>query len=100
MIDLFMPQRLIIEGQSDNIEFDDFEIGTDIKVAGHDLGEVAHQQLGYLAETNPGQIAAARAPSDQPLTYKVRLRVPPTSKFSISANGHKPCAEIADVAPS
>ncbi|MGI9472584.1 MAG: hypothetical protein ACR2NZ_13675 [Rubripirellula sp.] len=33
-------------------------------------------ESGYLAETNPGQIAAARAPSDQPLTYRIRVRVP------------------------
>lgn len=31
---------------------------------------------GYLTDTQPGQIAAARAPSDQPLTYRVRVRVP------------------------
>jgi hypothetical protein len=44
---------------------------------------VAHQELerlrvetGYLAETEAGQIAAARAPSDQPLTYRIRVRVP------------------------
>lgn len=34
---------------------------------------------GYLTETQPGQIAAARAPSDQPLTYRVRVRVPSSS---------------------
>ena len=33
-------------------------------------------ETGYLQETDPGQIAAARAPSDQPLTYRVRVRVP------------------------
>jgi len=33
-------------------------------------------ETGYLQETGPGQIAAARAPSDQPLTYRVRVRVP------------------------
>ena len=34
------------------------------------------RENGYLAETPPGQIAAARAPSDQPLTYRVRIRSP------------------------
>ncbi len=43
-----------------------------------------HAQLGYLSPTEPGQIAAARAPSDQPLTYKLRLRVPPTSKYRVT----------------
>ena len=33
-------------------------------------------ETGYLQETGPGQIAAARAPSDQPLTYRIRVRVP------------------------
>ena len=33
-------------------------------------------ETGYLQQTAPGQIAAARAPSDQPLTYRVRVRVP------------------------
>lgn len=33
-------------------------------------------ESGYLAETEPDQIAAARVPSDQPLTYRVRVRVP------------------------
>ncbi|MDA8745323.1 hypothetical protein N9N28_11870 [Rubripirellula amarantea] len=33
-------------------------------------------ETGYLSDTEAGQIAAARAPSDQPLTYRVRIRVP------------------------
>ena len=33
-------------------------------------------QYGHLGETDPGQIAAARAPSDQPLTYRMRVRLP------------------------
>ena len=33
-------------------------------------------ETGYLQQTEPGQIAAARAPADQPLTYRVRVRVP------------------------
>ncbi|MDE0862871.1 MAG: hypothetical protein OSA98_03725 [Rubripirellula sp.] len=33
-------------------------------------------ETGSLQETGPGQIAAVRAPSDQPLTYRVRVRVP------------------------
>ncbi len=36
-------------------------------------------ETGYLTETDPGQIAAARAPADQPLTYRVRVRVPSSS---------------------
>ncbi len=36
-------------------------------------------ETGYLTPTEPGQIAAARAPSDQPLTYRVRIRTPASS---------------------
>lgn len=49
--------------------------------------EVANMrsETGYLQETVPGQIAAARAPSDQPLTYRVRVRVPEgASKFRVA----------------
>ena len=35
-------------------------------------------ESGYLVATGPGQIAAARAPSDEPLTYRVRIRTPAT----------------------
>ena len=34
------------------------------------------KEFGYLSNTLPGQIAAARAPSDQPLTYRFRVRIP------------------------
>ncbi|MDC0279108.1 hypothetical protein OAL43_02770 [bacterium] len=34
------------------------------------------QEYGYLAESKVGQIAAARSPSEQPLTYRLRIRVP------------------------
>jgi hypothetical protein len=40
-------------------------------------------ETGYLTETLPGQIAAARAPSDLPLTYRVRVRVP-SSPFRVA----------------
>ena len=33
-------------------------------------------ETGYLQQTAAGCIAAARAPSDQPLTYRARVRVP------------------------
>lgn len=42
-------------------------------------------ETGYLQQTAPGQIAAARAPVDQPLTYRVRVRVPTGSdKFRVA----------------
>jgi len=41
-------------------------------------------ELGYLAETEPGQIAAARAPSEEPLTYRVRLRVPKSARYRVA----------------
>lgn len=46
---------------------------------------VMRAENGYLTETPPGQIAAARAPSDQPLTYRVRVRVPESAeKFRVA----------------
>lgn len=42
-------------------------------------------ETGYLSMTEPGQIAAARLPSDQPLTYRLRVRVPKSSqKFRVA----------------
>ena len=42
-------------------------------------------ETGYLQQTDAGQIAAARAPSDQPLTYRIRVRVPAGSiKFRVA----------------
>jgi hypothetical protein len=49
-----------------------------------------HAQLGYLSETDPGQIAAARAPSDQPLSYRVRLRVPAKLKYRVTYSSMLP----------
>ncbi|MEM8669590.1 MAG: hypothetical protein AAGG48_18835 [Planctomycetota bacterium] len=37
-------------------------------------------ETGYLSDTEPGQIAAARVPTDQPLAYRVRIRVPEGSQ--------------------
>lgn len=41
-------------------------------------------ETGYLAASQPGQIAAARTPSDQPLTYRVRVRVPSSPPFRVA----------------
>ena len=49
-----------------------------------------HDQHGYLSETDPGQIAAARAPSDQPLTYRIRLRVPAKLKYRVTYSSMLP----------
>ena len=49
------------------------------------------REFGYLAETSPGQIAAARAPSDQPLTYRLRVRIPNDSRaYRIAYSSHWP----------
>ena len=42
------------------------------------------RESGYLTASDPGQIAAARAPSDQPLTYRVRVRVPESPKYRVA----------------
>lgn len=54
-----------------------------LRLADKELNRL-HDELGYLAETPVGQIAAVRAPCDQPLTYKVRIRVPSSPKFRVS----------------
>ena len=54
------------------------------------------EETGYLQKMEPGQVAAARAPSDQPLTYRVRVRVPagPT-KFRVAYSSVWPRDEAA-----
>jgi hypothetical protein len=37
---------------------------------------VMRQEFGYLAPSRSDQIASSRIPSDQPLTYKMRVRLP------------------------
>ena len=37
---------------------------------------VMRQEFGYLAPSRADQIASSRSPSDQPLTYKMRVRLP------------------------
>ena len=48
--------------------------------------ELAQLRLttGYLQPCEPGQIAAVRSPSDQPLTYSMRVRVPSSPKFRVA----------------
>ena len=46
--------------------------------------ESLRQEVGYLPETADQQVAAARAPSDLPLTYRFRVRVPSQPKFRIA----------------
>jgi hypothetical protein len=41
-------------------------------------------ETGYLAETESGQIAAVRVPSDEPLTYRLRVRVPESRNFRVA----------------
>lgn len=49
------------------------------------------KEFGYLKETDPGQIAAARAPSEQPLTYRLRVRIPDGSTdYRVAYSSHWP----------
>ena len=49
------------------------------------------KEFGYLSNTLPGQIAAARAPSDQPLTYRLRVRAPETLQgYRVAYSSHWP----------
>lgn len=41
-------------------------------------------ETGYLPETETGQIAAVRVPSDEPLTYRLRIRVPDSVNYRVA----------------
>ena len=42
------------------------------------------QETGYLAPTGDDQIAATRLTSDQPMTYRMRVRVPESTPYRIA----------------
>jgi hypothetical protein len=42
------------------------------------------REVGYLGPVDPGQIAAVRVTSEQPLTYRVRVRVPPRPGYRVA----------------
>lgn len=42
------------------------------------------EETGYLSPTAAGQLAAVRVPSDQPLTYRLRVRVPDRGRYRIA----------------
>jgi hypothetical protein len=49
------------------------------------------REFGYLSSTPAGQIAAARAPSEQPLTFRIRVRVPDGSEaYRVAYSSHWP----------
>ena len=52
-------------------------------------------EAGYLSETKEGQIAAARIPSDEPLTYRLRVRVPDAPAFRIAYSSVLPHSALA-----
>jgi hypothetical protein len=48
-------------------------------------------EFGYLSDSVAGQIAAARAPSEQPLTYRARMRVPEgATAYRVAYSSHWP----------
>ncbi len=48
-------------------------------------------EVGYIGATEPDQVAASRAPSDQPLTYRIRVRIPKTTdQFRLVYSTHWP----------
>ena len=55
-----------------------------------ELGRL-RREVGYLSSTSPGQIAAVRAPSDEPLTYRIRVRIPQGSgDYRVAYSSHLP----------
>ncbi|TWU54635.1 hypothetical protein Poly51_33540 [Rubripirellula tenax] len=56
--------------------------------------DLLRNEVGYLTPTDADQIAASRAPSDQPLTYRVRVRVPEAkTKFRLAYSSIWPAGE-------
>ncbi|MCG8650947.1 MAG: hypothetical protein MI861_14000 [Pirellulales bacterium] len=51
--------------------------------AEHELDQI-RAEIGYLAPTAPGQIAAVRVPTDSPLTYRMRVRVPKSAAYRVT----------------
>ena len=47
-------------------------------------------ETGYLDSSDSRQIAAVRVPSDQPLTYRLRVRVPDSSSYRVAYSTHWP----------
>lgn len=47
-------------------------------------------EVGYLPSTEAGQIAAVRVPSTEPLTYRVRVRVPDSPPYRIAYSSVMP----------
>jgi hypothetical protein len=49
------------------------------------------KEFGYLSNTLPGQIAAARAPGEQALTYRFRVRAPANREgYRVAYSSHWP----------
>ncbi|MGB7345463.1 MAG: hypothetical protein WBD20_14710 [Pirellulaceae bacterium] len=46
--------------------------------------EKLRTEFGYLEPSEPNQVAAVRVPSDQPLTYRFRVRVPKTNRYRVT----------------
>lgn len=54
-----------------------------LSVANREL-ERLRQETGYLAPTDDDQIAAVRLTSDQPMTFRLRVRVPEGQRYRIA----------------
>ncbi len=48
-----------------------------------ELGKL-RRETGYLSESASNEIAAARAPNDEPLTYRARVRIPDLVKYRVA----------------
>lgn len=62
------------------------------RAAQRELGQL-RAQFGYLPETAPDQVAAVRLPFEQPLTYRIRVRVPDGEPYRIAYSSVIPRGE-------
>lgn len=53
------------------------------------------QEVGYLGPTDPKRLAAIRIPSDQPLTYRLRVQVPAMGRYRIAYSSLFPRGAVA-----
>ena len=60
-----------------------------LRIAQAELSDL-RLQTGYLKPSGLGQIAAVRVESDEPLTYRLRVRVPDSPAFRIAYSTHWP----------
>ena len=56
---------------------------------------VLRRQTGYLEPSRSDQVAAVRVPSEQPLTFRLRVRVPGSGRFRVAYSTFWPSGSVS-----